>query len=140
MRIGFVAGTLGQGGAEKQLFLLALELKRKGHKVFVASLLEGEFWHRRLIDSGVETYSIGKYASKIQKLVRLNNWRITNKIEIIYAFHFYVSVYTGVLRIISFQNLITIGSIRNNGISEFYSIGSIFGLLVPRFKLNNDCE
>lgn len=119
----FIAGTLGQGGAEKQLFLLARSLKKHGHTFTVASLTEGEYWEKRLMDEGVEVFSNKRFTSRIGKLFWLWTTYKDLRSNVIYSFHFYTSIYAGILRFLSFGKVITIGSIRNDGYSEIKANG-----------------
>src|SRR5262245_11733912 len=46
LNICFVAGTLGQGGAERQLFFMVRTLCEAGARVRVLSLTKDEFWQQ----------------------------------------------------------------------------------------------
>ena len=54
LRVTLLAGTLGQGGAERQLFLAATTLKRAGAFPRVLTLGRDEFWEAPLRDGGIE--------------------------------------------------------------------------------------
>lgn len=116
MKIAFLAGTLGQGGAEKQLFLLASELKKRGEQVRVYSVTKGEFWESRLKEADVEVIHIGNTSSRFQRLIQLINHMKSYKPEVLYSFHFYTSVYAAVVG--RLLGIFSIGSIRNNGTIE----------------------
>lgn len=53
LKIAFVIGTLGRGGAEIQLCRLAAELERRGHHVRVYALAEGGPLEQQLRDDGI---------------------------------------------------------------------------------------
>jgi len=119
--IVIVAGTLGHGGAEKQLYLLAKSLFENNHRVVVISLTKDEFWEKELIKIGIDVFNIPRM-SRFKRFVAIH--RIVKRIEpnIVYSFHFYTSFYAGLLRLFH-KNLLTIGSIRNDGISEISANG-----------------
>lgn len=121
MKIAFLVGTLGQGGAEKQLFLLATELKKKGEEVLIYSLTKGEFWWKRLEESGIKTIYIGDSLSKIKRLISIYQKVKTFQPHILYSFHFYTSSYAAIVG--RLLGVFSIGSIRNDGIHEKKSNG-----------------
>ncbi|MBK7597345.1 MAG: hypothetical protein IPJ07_01990 [Acidobacteria bacterium] len=43
----FIAGTLGQGGAERQLYYILKALKESGADPCLICLTQGEYWKRR---------------------------------------------------------------------------------------------
>jgi glycosyltransferase involved in cell wall biosynthesis len=120
-KIVFIAGTLGHGGAEKQLYLLAKSLHENKHQIIVISLTKDEFWERELINIGIKVENIPK-VSRFNKFLEIH--RLVRRIRptIVYSFHFYTSFYAGLLRLCN-RNLLTIGSIRNDGISEIKANG-----------------
>jgi glycosyltransferase involved in cell wall biosynthesis len=113
----FIAGTLGQGGAEKQLFLLARSLKKRNHWVEVISLTKGEFWEHELRLLGIKVHNIPRNISRWEKFNAIKRLVKQNLPDVVYSFHFHTSFYAGLLRFY-FNGLKTIGSIRNNGRSE----------------------
>ncbi|MEU8174835.1 glycosyltransferase [Microbispora hainanensis] len=58
-RVTFLIGQLGLGGAERQLSLLALELRRRGIGVHVLLLARGGPHEAALRDAGVEVHHLG---------------------------------------------------------------------------------
>jgi glycosyltransferase involved in cell wall biosynthesis len=113
----FIAGTLGQGGAEKQLFLLARSLKKREHEVVVISLTKGEYWEHELRLLGIKVHNIPRNISRWEKFKAIKRLVKQSLPDVVYSFHFYTSFYAGLLRFY-FKGLKTIGSIRNNGKSE----------------------
>src|SRR6266849_3719013 len=49
LRVCFIAGTLGQGGAERQLYYFVRALRNSGSRVRVLSLGQGEFWESKIV-------------------------------------------------------------------------------------------
>ncbi|WP_289030231.1 glycosyltransferase [uncultured Algoriphagus sp.] len=113
----FIAGTLGQGGAEKQLFLLSRSLKKREHEVEVISLTKGEYWEHELRLLGIKVHNIPRNISRWEKFKAIKRLVKQSLPDVVYSFHFYTSFYAGLLRFY-FNGLKTIGSIRNNGKSE----------------------
>jgi len=119
--IVIIAGTLGHGGAEKQLYLLAKSLFENNYKIMVISLTKDEYWEKELIKIGINVENIPQM-SRVKKFLAIH--KLVKQIEpnIVYSFHFYTSFYAGLLRLFH-KNLLTIGSIRNDGISEIRANG-----------------
>ena len=67
LKICFVVGTLGQGGAERQLFYIVQSLLSAGADVHVISFTSGEFWETPLTELGVKMYHV-REDSKFKKL------------------------------------------------------------------------
>jgi glycosyltransferase involved in cell wall biosynthesis len=120
-KIVMIAGTLGHGGAEKQLYLLAKSLHENKHQIVVISLTKDEFWERELINIGIKVENIPKL-SRFNKFLEIHGLVKRIKPNIVYSFHFYTSFYAGLLRLCN-RNLVTIGSIRSDGISEIKANG-----------------
>jgi glycosyltransferase involved in cell wall biosynthesis len=73
-RVLFVAGTLGQGGAERQLFHQCEILLHAGATPVVATFTRGEHWEQRLREAGVEVHTLDAPRSplgRVRALVRL---------------------------------------------------------------------
>ncbi|HKC25215.1 MAG TPA: glycosyltransferase [Thermoanaerobaculia bacterium] len=71
LRVALIAGTLGQGGAEKQLVYMARALREAGAGVEVFSLTSGEHHERELVELGVRvTPILGPRAAKLARLTR----------------------------------------------------------------------
>src|SRR5437868_4062131 len=59
-KICFLAGTLGQGGAERQLFYILRALSESGAEVRLLSLTQGEFWQEKIEALGVKVIWVGQ--------------------------------------------------------------------------------
>lgn len=78
MRITFLIESLGSGGAERQLCLLATELKRRGHDIQVATYAPGNFYAPLLEYAKVDHVFLGgngtmQWVSRIRRFLRNNN-------------------------------------------------------------------
>ncbi|MVO07693.1 glycosyltransferase [Flavobacterium sp. TP390] len=115
MRILFLAGTLGRGGAEKQLFYLC-KLLKDNYEIKVICLTSGEFYENEIRTLGITVESIKNTPNKFSKLYRIFKVAKSFKPNVIYGFHFYTGVYVGLIGM--FLGAFSIGSIRSNGKAE----------------------
>lgn len=78
IRVQFVTTSLMQGGAEGQVFLLATEMKRRGHDVAITTMRDAEAFEDELEGLGIPVHSLGmqrgvadpRGISRLVKLVR----------------------------------------------------------------------
>src|SRR5262249_42873838 len=68
LRVAMVAGTLGQGGAEKQLVYIANALHQAGVEVRVYSLTRGEFYESSLRALGIAPIWIGRFNTPLARV------------------------------------------------------------------------
>jgi glycosyltransferase involved in cell wall biosynthesis len=121
MRILFVVGTLGKGGAERQLFYLCKLLISNGNEIEVLSFTSGEFYESKIKSIGVTVQNCKSSKNKLSKLFQIYKQTSNYKPDVIFGFHFYTGFYVGLVgRICS---VLSIGSIRSNGIVEKESNG-----------------
>src|SRR5262249_3601219 len=66
--ICFIAGTLGQGGAERQLFYMLKALKENHSRVRLLCLTQREFWESRVEKLGIEIIWVGEHESRARRL------------------------------------------------------------------------
>ena len=59
LRIMLVTTSIGRGGAETQVYLLARELARRGHAIEVTSLRDAEAYEQELADLRIPFHSLG---------------------------------------------------------------------------------
>ncbi len=71
LRVALVTGSLGRGGAEKQLVYLAQALHEYGVDVRVYSLTRGEYFERHLQASGIDIVFIGRFSNPAVRLTQL---------------------------------------------------------------------
>ncbi len=137
LRIVFIAGELGQGGAEKQLFHILRSLRAAGCEVLLLSLTKGEFWQAPIEKLGVSVVWIGQYHSPILRLFKAFHIISRFAPDIIQSGHFYTNLYTALVgRILNISHL---GAIRSNVTAEIRNNG-IFGrrcLLIPKYLVAN---
>ncbi len=115
-KIAFVAGTLGKGGAERQLFYLSTSLAKQQYQVTVYCLNKGEFYESKLQENGVKVIYFGAEKSKGKRVSNLYSFLKKERPALIYSFHFYTNTYAGIAA--KLLGIKVIGSIRNDGVSE----------------------
>ena len=116
LRICFLAGTLGQGGAERQLYYMLEELQQAGLRVTLLCLTQGEFWERRITELGVRCVWVGQKQSRLWRLFRIFQELRQERPDIVQSQHFYTNLYAAVAgRILG---LPTIGAIRSDVFGE----------------------
>src|SRR6476646_9656459 len=92
-KIAFIAGTLGRGGAERQLFYLTTSLVKNNYQVTVYCLTKSEYYEQGLNEKGVRVIYFGEDKSKIKRVYRLFRLLKSEKPQFIYSFHFYTNTY-----------------------------------------------
>lgn len=125
-KILFIAGTLGQGGAERQLFYLASNLKTIGIEVSILCLTRGEYWEEKIKKIGVEVSYIGIDKSPIKRVKKILHYSKQFNPDLIFSMHFYCNAYAGIAGLLNFTP--SCGSVRNYGKSEMENNGLFMGL------------
>lgn len=129
-KIAFIAGTLGQGGAEKQLYHLLRALRDDGASLHLLSLTHGEYWEAPIRELDIPVTWVGQSPARLVKLHRIVSTLGTIAPQLIQSQHFYTNLYAAlagrVLRIPS------VGAIRNDLFSELQHTGRMFGPLSLR--------
>jgi len=138
LKITFVAGTLGQGGAERQLFLVCRLLKEAGAEIQVLSLTEGEFWESRIRALGIEVIWVGRRAGKFSRVLairkQLKRWNPT----ICQSQHFFTNIYVALA--CKGLGILDLGAVRSNIHQEMNSRNQMlcrWGLRWPSCILAN---
>ena len=138
LNICFVAGTLGQGGAERQLFFMVRTLREAGARVRVLSLTKNEFWQRPIEDCGAEVIHIGARTNRLAR-----TWAVFREIrkerpDILQSQHFYTNLYVWLAA--GMTGVPGIGAIRSNVTNEVAANGRLLGRLslhAPRYLIAN---
>src|SRR5579862_4193219 len=95
LKICFLAGTLGQGGAERQLFYNLKALRECGADVRLLCLGQHEFWEDPIRRLGIPIIYVGRSKSKLKRLVRIVAELHRDRPAIFQSQHFYTSAYVG---------------------------------------------
>ena len=125
--ICFIAGSLGQGGAERQLYYMLRALSSSGARVRVLSLTSGEFWERRIQDLGVEVVYIGCARSRVGRLRAIVSHLRRRRPDFIQSQHFFANLYAALAG--RCTGIADIGAIRSNAHHEIRNGGPVFGRL-----------
>ena len=127
LKVCFVAGTLGNGGAERQLFYILQALCRAGASPHLFAMDRGEFWEERIKNLGVNVTCVGQQRSRLARLVRLMKEIRKCRPEVLQSQHFFTNAYVALAA--WFSGSSGIGAMRNNGSSEVSGTGGIGGWL-----------
>lgn len=128
-RVVFIAGTLRQGGAERQLYYILKVMKEAGAQPLVLSLTSGEYWESKIRDLGVTIKWIGRFKQRTARLASLISVLRQYRPEVIQSTHFFVNLYA--VAASRLFNSYEIGAIRSNVFKEIKNTG-ILGLLSLR--------
>lgn len=138
LRVCFVAGTLGQGGAERQLYYQVRALKISGTQMRVLCLGREEYWESRIQELGVPVEYVGHWKSRPARLARIITSAWKHRAHIIQSQHFYTNLYAACAARCTGAR--EIGAIRSDAVREVQSNGAWLGrasLRLPRLIAAN---
>lgn len=127
LRVAFVAGTLGRGGAERQLYYMVSSLKECGAEPLVLTLTSGEYWEGKIRAIGVPVIHVGDDASRVRRVLQIIVELKKFTPRVVQSQHFYVNLYAAAAG--RCCGIPTIGAIRSDGISEVKGMGRSLGYL-----------
>jgi glycosyltransferase involved in cell wall biosynthesis len=133
----FIVGTLGRGGAEKQLVYMLRALQQNEISVRVLCLTEGESYEAEIRSLGIDVEYVGDNKNRGLRLIKIIRNLRNRPADIIQSSHFYTNIYTAiagkVLRIPS------IGAIRSDLKSEIEQHGRLgkYQLSLPSLLIAN---
>lgn len=116
LKVGFLAGTLGRGGAERQLVHMLRALKQLDVRTRVFSLTQGEAFEDEIKSLGVSVKWIGESGSQAMRLKSLIQVLRCETPDILQSTHFYTNLYATVAARVT--GVHEIGAIRSNLFSE----------------------
>lgn len=111
LRVALLAGTLEQGGAEKQFVYIAGALLNKGIDIRVYTLVRGNY-DAALREMGIEPIWIGRYSSPVLRLTSLVYLLRSFRPHLIQSGHAFTNLYVALAGKI--LNAISIGAIRSS--------------------------
>jgi glycosyltransferase involved in cell wall biosynthesis len=138
LKICYLAGTLGQGGAERQLFYAIQALRRCGTSVRVLSLDHGGFWQAPIQQLGARVTCIGQARSRFKRVCRIVKALKSEPADILQSQHFYTNAYVSLSAWA--HNCKSIGAMRSNGqfdLSQCGRIGGRINLHLPKILAAN---
>lgn len=125
LKICYLAGTLGQGGAERQLFYAVQALRQSGATVQVLSLEPAGFWDAPIRQLGVAVSWVGQNRSRFKRVVRIVKHLRRQPPDILQSQHFYSNAYASLAAFC--LKCKGIGALRSNGQFEFAECGRLGG-------------
>ena len=93
LRVGLVAGTLGRGGAERQLYYQVKTMVSSGVTPMVASLSANEHWEEPIRQLGVDVRTFGKERSPTRRVAELTRLLHAFRPQVVQSAHFYTNLY-----------------------------------------------
>jgi glycosyltransferase involved in cell wall biosynthesis len=138
LRIDFLAGTLGQGGAERQLYYMLRALVSAGAKPRVLCFARGEFWENPIRDLGVPVLHVGRSRSRLRRLFHLFRALRRDPPRMLQSVLFYTNMYAALTA--RARGIREIGAIRSDVTNEVQWVGGYFGrhcLSLPRMLFAN---
>jgi glycosyltransferase involved in cell wall biosynthesis len=131
-KVLFVAGTLGVGGAERQLYYLTRTLREHGAEPEVVSLTQGEHWELLIRELGVPVHYAGDVRSRPVRAARIALLARRIRPDVVQSSHFYTNLYVSLAARAAGAR--DIGAIRNDAIRTVSSAGRLGQALlrVPR--------
>ncbi len=127
LRLCFLAGTLGQGGAERQLFYILKCLKECGADVSLLTLTRDEHWEAPIRELGVPVHFVGDSPSRLARLLKITKTVGRLKPDFVQSQHFYANIYAAISGRLNQRS--SIGAVRNNITSEIKDSGALLGRL-----------
>lgn len=124
MKVCFVAGTLGRGGAERQLVYMLRALKLEGVDIKLLCLTRGEAFEADVKDLGVDVQWVGSSGNRIERLRKITKAIREYKADVIQSSHFYTNLYAALAG--KLLRIPAIGAIRSDLFSEL-AADRIFG-------------
>jgi len=127
LQVALLAGTLAQGGAERQLYYIARALQTMQAEVRVLCLTRGEFWESEIRKLGIPVIWVGKSQQRPVRLARIIRELRRCRADIVQSQHFYTNLYAAVAaRVVGAAE---IGAIRSTGSAERRANGVVWGSL-----------
>jgi glycosyltransferase involved in cell wall biosynthesis len=127
LRVLFIVGGLGQGGAEKQLIYMLRALKSLGVVLRLISLTGGEFHEQSLEELGLHPHALGALNPPARLTAILREIRAARP-HLIQATHFFASFYAGLAGRLS--RTPSIGAIRGDFYHDVQGTGTSAKLIM----------
>lgn len=123
----FLTGTLGQGGAERQLFYMLKALQQSSVRLRVLCMTKGEFWERRIRELEIPVSWVGQHESKLMRLAYIIKTLRRHPPQVLQSQHVFTNLYAvAAARALGIRE---VGALRNSGASEVWSNGKMVGRL-----------
>lgn len=93
LRVCFIAGTLGRGGAERQLVYMIRALAPYGVEMRVLSLTHGEIYEREILQAGVRCTWVGRSQSRLARANEVIRELRREPADIVHCAQMFVNLY-----------------------------------------------
>jgi glycosyltransferase involved in cell wall biosynthesis len=140
LHVCFLSGSLGRGGAERQLFYMVKALLPLGVTCSVLNLTRGELYEERIRQLGVPVEWIGQSASVLPRLARIVAHIRRRRPDIVQSTHSFMNLYAVVAARITGR--MEIGAMRTDFVEEFRQIGRLgyLSAALPRLLMANSIQ
>jgi L-malate glycosyltransferase len=137
IKVCFIVGTLGRGGAERQLLFMLRALKNCGISAKVLCLTKGESYEQEIRSLGVPVDWIGESENRGLRLLEIIKNLRKDRADILQSSHFYTNIYAGLAGKI--LKIPSIGAIRSDLHSElkFHGFLGAYQISLPAFLIAN---
>ena len=123
LKVCFLAGTLGRGGAERQLIYMLRALQNAGVSTRVLCLTRGEALEEEIRAMGIEVKWVGASRWRPIRLCRIIQELRRRPADIVQSAHFYTNIYAAVAgRLLGISS---IGAVRSDLSSELECNGML---------------
>ena len=137
MNVCFLVGTLGRGGAERQLVYMLKALKNCKIDIRILCLTKGESYEEEIRSLDVPIEWVGKSPNRAVRLLHIINNLRRNPADILQSSHFYTNIYVGAAGKI--LKTPSIGAVRSDLFSEmkFHKFLGAWQVSLPSFLIVN---
>jgi glycosyltransferase involved in cell wall biosynthesis len=137
MKVCFLAGTLGRGGAERQLTFMLKALSEAGVESRVLCLTRGESYEKEIEQMGIDVQWVGAQSNKFLRLREVIKAVREFSPDVLQSSHFFTNIYVAATG--RYCRVASIGAIRSNVTSEIAANG-LYGrwqLRMPQHLIAN---
>lgn len=137
LRVTFIAGGLGKGGAEKQFLYMLRALQNADAQVQVLTLTQGEYHEQSLAQLGVQPVSVGQSNNPALRIARIVELMSAFRPHFVQATHYFSSFYAAMAGRLT--RTPSIGAIRSDATMDVRNVGRIgpWLLRLPTVMLAN---
>jgi glycosyltransferase involved in cell wall biosynthesis len=136
LKVCLIAGVIGSGGAERQLYYTIKVLRE--HDVDVQLLYMGDHnWSKRFQGLGIPLACVGDSSSRVTRIARIVAALRRQNAHFVQSWHFYTNLYAvAAARLVG---AVEIGAVRSDAINDVRSMGRLgpLSLRLPRVVAAN---
>ena len=137
LKVCFLVGTLGRGGAEKQLLFMLKALRNQNINCRVLCLTKGESYEKEISSLNIPIEWVGKSKNRFSRLLNIIKNLRKEPSDILQSSHFFTNIYAGIAG--KTLNILSIGAIRSDLFSEMKMHGYLgkWQVSLPSFLITN---